>query len=162
MAQNPIISRGRPAAKGNAIQHPYDSTARTIYWVSITMPHSKNYNIKGNLTCSFSSSSLLSLRSSSSILKEGTQRYRYLANSRDFSTEIPVLEQRFSNECSFCCRSVAKLSPTLCSPMDWRWNQSTLKEINPEYSLEGLILKLKFQYSGHLMRRANSLEKSCC
>ena len=35
-----------------------------------------------------------------------------------------------------------------------------LKEINPEYSLEGLILKLKLQYSGHLMQRANSLEKT--
>ena len=40
-----------------------------------------------------------------------------------------------------------------------RSNQSLLKEINPEYSLEGLMLKLKLQYSGHLMRRANSLEK---
>ena len=39
-------------------------------------------------------------------------------------------------------------------------NQSILKEINPEYSLEGLILKLKFQYSGHLMQRAYSLEKT--
>ena len=35
-----------------------------------------------------------------------------------------------------------------------------LKEISPEYSLEGLILKLKLQYSGHLMQRANSLEKT--
>ena len=41
-----------------------------------------------------------------------------------------------------------------------RLNQSTLKEINPEYSLEGLMLKLKLQYSGHLMRRADSLEKT--
>ena len=37
-----------------------------------------------------------------------------------------------------------------------RSNQSILKEINPEYSLEGLILKLKLQYFGHLMRRADS------
>ena len=37
-------------------------------------------------------------------------------------------------------------------------NQSNLKEINPEYSLEGLMLKVKFQYFGHLMRRADSLE----
>ena len=36
----------------------------------------------------------------------------------------------------------------------------SLKEINPEYSLEGLMLKLKLQYFGHLMRRANSLEKT--
>ena len=41
-----------------------------------------------------------------------------------------------------------------------RSNQSFLKEISPEYSLEGLMLKLKLQYFGHLMRRANSLEKT--
>ena len=41
-----------------------------------------------------------------------------------------------------------------------RSNQSLLKEISPEYSLEGLMLKLKFQYFGHLMQRANSLEKT--
>ena len=41
-----------------------------------------------------------------------------------------------------------------------RSNQSILKEINPEYSLEGLMLKLKVQYFGHLMRRADSLEKT--
>ena len=39
-------------------------------------------------------------------------------------------------------------------------NQSIVKKINPEYSLEGLILKLKLQYFGHLMRRADSLEKT--
>ena len=41
-----------------------------------------------------------------------------------------------------------------------RSNQSILKEISPEYSLEGLKLKLKLQYFGHLMRRADSLEKT--
>ena len=41
-----------------------------------------------------------------------------------------------------------------------RSNQSILKEIGTEYSLEGLMLKLKFQYFGHLMQRANSLEKT--
>ena len=41
-----------------------------------------------------------------------------------------------------------------------RPNQSILKEISPEYSLEGLMLKLKLQYFGHLMRRTNSLEKT--
>ena len=41
-----------------------------------------------------------------------------------------------------------------------RSNQSILKEINPEYSLEGLIMKLKLQYFGHLMRRADSLKKT--
>ena len=43
---------------------------------------------------------------------------------------------------------------------DRRSNQSILKEINPEYSLEGLMLKLKLQYLGHLMQRASSLEKT--
>ena len=42
----------------------------------------------------------------------------------------------------------------------WRSKQSILKEINSEYSLEGLMLKLKLQYFGHLMQRANSLEKT--
>ena len=41
-----------------------------------------------------------------------------------------------------------------------RSNQSVLKEINPEYSLEGLMLKLKLQYFGHLMGRVDSLEKT--
>ena len=41
-----------------------------------------------------------------------------------------------------------------------RSTQSILKEINPEYSLEELVLKLKLQYFGHLMRRADSLEKT--
>ena len=40
-----------------------------------------------------------------------------------------------------------------------RSNQSILKEISPEYSLEGLMLKLKLQYFGHLMRRSDSFEK---
>ena len=50
-----------------------------------------------------------------------------------------------------------------CLRIAWttrRPNQSILKEINPENSLEGLMLKLKLQYFGHLMRRANSLEKT--
>ena len=41
-----------------------------------------------------------------------------------------------------------------------RSNLSNLKEISPEYSLEGMILRLKLQYSGHLMQRADSLEKT--
>ena len=41
-----------------------------------------------------------------------------------------------------------------------RSNQSILKEINPEYSLEGLMLKLKLQYFGHLMQRTDLLEKT--
>ena len=45
-------------------------------------------------------------------------------------------------------------------PTARRSNESILKEINPEYSLEGLMLKLKVQYFGHLMQRADSLEKT--
>ena len=44
-------------------------------------------------------------------------------------------------------------------PWTARSNQSILKEINPEYSLEGLMMKVNLQYLGHLMRRADSLEK---
>ena len=60
------------------------------------------------------------------------------------------------NECFW----IVVLKETLRIP--WtsrRSNQSILKEINPDYSLEGLMLKLKLQYFGHLMWRANSLEK---
>ena len=50
---------------------------------------------------------------------------------------------------------------TLEGPLDNKeMKPSTLKEINPEYSLEGLMLKLKLQYFGHLMRRVDSLEKT--
>ena len=53
------------------------------------------------------------------------------------------------------------LEKTLESPFDSKEvNQSILKEINPEYSLEGLMLKLKLQYFGHLMGRTESLEKT--
>ena len=45
-------------------------------------------------------------------------------------------------------------------PWTARSNQSVLKEINPDYSLEGLMLRLKLQYFGHLMQRDNSLEKT--
>ena len=51
-----------------------------------------------------------------------------------------------------------RLLRVLWTPM--RSNQFILKEINPGYSLEGLILKLKLQYFGHLMRRVDSLEKT--
>ena len=53
------------------------------------------------------------------------------------------------------------LEKTLESPLDCkRSNQSILKEIGPEYSVEGLMLKLKLQYFGHLMQRTDSLEKT--
>ena len=53
------------------------------------------------------------------------------------------------------------LEKTLESPLDCRRsNQSILKEISTEYSLEGLMLQLKLQYFSHLMQRANSIEKT--
>ena len=53
------------------------------------------------------------------------------------------------------------LEKTLESPLDCkRSNQSILKEINPGISLEGMMLKLKLQYFGHLIRRVDSLEKT--
>ena len=55
----------------------------------------------------------------------------------------------------WCCRRPSGVPWTAR-----RSNQSVLKEITSEYSLEGLMLKLKLQYFGHLMRRANSLEKT--
>ena len=56
----------------------------------------------------------------------------------------------FSSESALCIRW----------PKYWRSNKSILKEINPEYSLEGLMLKLKLRYFGHLMQRADSLKKT--
>ena len=52
------------------------------------------------------------------------------------------------------------LEKTLESPLDCKEIQPVLKETSPECSLEGLMLKLKLQYFGHLMRRADSLEKT--
>jgi len=63
-----------------------------------------------------------------------------------------------------CVKMVQKMSCyDISLRVPWtarRSNQSTLKEISPEYSLEGLMLKLKLQYFGHLIRRTDSLEKT--
>ena len=58
------------------------------------------------------------------------------------------------------CFQTVVLKKTLESPLDKRSNQSVLKESNPRYSLEALMLKLKLQHFGHLMPRADSLEKT--
>ena len=58
------------------------------------------------------------------------------------------------------CFQTVVLEKTLESPLDCKEITSILKEISPEYSLEGLMLKLKLQYFGHLMGRAYSLEKT--
>ena len=52
------------------------------------------------------------------------------------------------------------MEKNLESPLDFKEIKPILKEINPEYSLEGLLLKLKIQYFGHLMRRTDSFEKT--
>ena len=52
------------------------------------------------------------------------------------------------------------LEKTRESPLSWKEIQSILKEISPEYSLEGLMLKLKLQYFGHLMGRTDCFEKT--
>ena len=58
------------------------------------------------------------------------------------------------------CFQIVVLEKTLESPLDFKKIKPVNLEINPEYSLEGLMLKLKLQYLGHLVRRANSLEKT--
>ena len=70
------------------------------------------------------------------------------------SDEYNTVEELMLLNCGCCWRFLRVLWTAR------RSNQSILKEINPEYSLEGLILKLKLQYFGHLMWRADSLEKT--
>ena len=65
------------------------------------------------------------------------------------------ISQAFTNACRNSQRRLLRVPWTAR-----RSNQSILKEISPEYSLEGLMLKLKLQYFGHLMRRTDSLEKT--
>ena len=67
---------------------------------------------------------------------------------------FPISRIRIDAFQLWCWRRLLRVSWTGRRP-----NQSILKEINPEYSLEGLMLKLKLQYFGYLMRRANALEK---
>ena len=72
------------------------------------------------------------------------------------SWTIKKAEHRRTDAFDLCCwRSLLKIPWTAR-----RSNQSILEEINPEYSLEGLMLKLKLQSLGHLMRRTDSLEKT--
>ena len=79
----------------------------------------------------------------------------YRLNGHEFE-QTPGYSQGQENLA--CCRLCSHRDTWL---NDWTTatNQSILKEINPEYSVEGLMLKLKLQYFGHLMQRADSLEK---
>ena len=91
-------------------------------------------------------------------------------------TKLPIVKSMVFPVVMYRCESWT-IKKVECQKIDvfelWCWrrfsrvlwtarrsNQPTLKEINPEYSLEGLMLKLKLQYFGHLMQRANSLEKT--
>ena len=95
---------------------------------------------------------------------------RYFANkglssqSYGFSSShacVWDLDYRESWVLKYWCFWIVVLENTLKSPLDSkRSNQSILKEISPEKSLEGLMLKLKLQYFGHLMQRADSFEKT--
>ena len=101
-----------------------------------------------------------------------------MLKSRDITlpTKVPLVKAMVFPIVMYGCESWT-VKKAECQRIDafelWRWrkllrvlwtagrsNMSNLKEINPEYSLEGLILKLKLQYFGHLMRRVDSLEKT--
>ena len=101
-----------------------------------------------------------------------------ILKSRDITlpTEVHIVEAMIFPIVTYECESWT-INKAECQRIDafelWCWrrllgvpwtarrsNQSILKEISPKYSLEGLILKLKLQYFGHLMQRADSLEKT--
>ena len=101
-----------------------------------------------------------------------------ILKSRDITlpTKVHIVKAMVSPVVMYGCESWTR-KKAKCQRIDafeqWSWrrllrvpwiarrsNQSVLKESNPEYSLEGLMLKLKLQYFGHLMQRANSLEKT--
>ena len=85
-----------------------------------------------------------------------SQSYGFSSSHMDVSWTIKKAEcQRTDAFELWCWRRLLRVPWTAR-----RSNQSILKEISPEYSLEGLILKLKLQFFDHLMRRANSLEKT--
>ena len=101
-----------------------------------------------------------------------------ILKSRDITlpTKVPMFKAMVFPVVMYRCESWT-IKKAACQRIDafklWCWirllrvlwtarrsNQSILKEINPEYSLEALVLKLKLQYFGHLMRRPDSLEKT--
>ena len=96
-----------------------------------------------------------------------------MLKSRDITllTEVRIIKATVFPVVVYRCKkrlSTEELMPLNCGTREtlespWtarRSNQSILKEINPEYSLEGLMLKLKLQYFGHLIQRTDSFEKT--
>ena len=127
--------------------------ARTLQWVAISFSNAWKWKVKvKSLSC-----------------------VRLLATSWTAAHQAPP-SVGFSRQEHWSGVPLPSPRKTECHRVDafklWCWrllrvpwtarksNQSILKEISPEYSLEGLMLKLKFQYFGHLMRRADSLEKT--
>jgi len=101
-----------------------------------------------------------------------------MLNSRDITlpTKVHIVKAMVFPVVMYGCES-STIKKAECQRIDafelWCWrrllrvpwtarrsNQSILKEINPEFSLDGLMLKLKLQYCGHLIRESNSLEKT--
>ena len=86
------------------------------------------------------------------------------SQSYDFSSshiQMWGLDYKGGRTLKNLCFQIAVLEKTLESPLDSKISKkSIIKEINTEYSLEGLMLNLKLQYFGHLIQRANSLEKT--
>ena len=136
---------------------------QTIFLGSkITADSDCSHEIKGHLLCGRKAMTNL----------DGT------LESRDISlpTKVCLVNAMLFPVVMYWCESWT-IKKAECQSIDsfklWRWirllrvpgtsrrsNQSILKEVNPEYSLEGRMLKLKLQYSGHLKWRANSLEKT--
>ena len=120
----------------------------------------------------------MKLRGICSLEKKLWQKLDSVLKSRDIilPTKVWIVKAMFFAVVMYGCESWT-IKKAECRRIDafelWRWrrllrvpytarksNQSILKEINPEYSLEGLMLKLKLQYCGHLIWRADSLEKT--
>ena len=83
------------------------------------------------------------------------QNQKHRSMEQDRKPRDKLMHQRTDAFEFWCWRRLLRVPWTVR-----RSNQSILKEINPEYSLEGLMLKLKFQYFGPLMQRTDSLEKT--
>ena len=88
-----------------------------------------------------------------------------ILKSRDITlpTKVHLVKAMVFPTVVYVCESwtIRKAEHWIMYAFQWyRLNQSILKKINPEYSLKGVMMKLKFQYSGHLMWRTNPLEKT--
>ena len=96
--------------------------------------------------------------------KLGEGREEHSSNFRPPKSGIPYVAQRTKHSENSAKINANIVLPTKCGHMvPWtarRSNQSILKEISPGISLEGMMLKLKLQYFGHLMRSIDSLEKT--